>query len=168
MGNAILIWTIGFGALCAGVAGALVFDIWNCLVEKVAGIRAPRWAILGRWLLAPLGLGGEGPVFTPAERWLGTFAHYATGVAFALGLILAMGPGWIARPTLAPALLAGIVTTVFAWFVIMPALGAGIAGARIPRPNRQRVATLVAHAMMGAGFYAGAVAVAATGLQGVA
>jgi hypothetical protein len=162
-------WNLGFGALCAGVAGALLFDIWNWLIEAVVGIRAPRWEILGRWLLVPFTTRDEPrPDFTPRERLLGTLAHYATGVAFAFALMLAMGPGWIAEPTVLPAVVAGIITTVFAWFVIMPALGAGIAGARIPHPNRHRVATLVAHVVMGLGFYVGAAAVAATASRGAA
>lgn len=167
-----MIWNLAFGAVCAGVVGALIFDLWNWLAEKAVGIRAPHWGILGRWLLTPFNPavspvdGAAAETFTAAERLLGTIAHYATAIVFALGLMLAMGPVWMAEPSLLPALVAGVVTTLFAWFIIMPALGAGVAGARIPRPNRQRVATLVSHAVMGAGFYVGAAAAAATPLYG--
>jgi len=166
-----MIWNLAFGALCAGAAGVLVFDLWNWLGEKALGIRAPRWAILGRWLLTPFSpalpsMGPQSVGFNSAEKMLGSIVHYGTGVVFALALMLAMGPTWMTEPTVLPAVIAGLVTTLFAWFIIMPALGAGIVGARIPHPNRQRIATLVSHAVMGLGFYVGAAAAAASDLYG--
>jgi hypothetical protein len=152
------------GALVTGIFGALAFDLWNLLAERLAGIRAPNWAILGRWLLAPWAAKGPAapapgpPMFTLTERILGAIAHYATAVIFALALILAMGAQWLAQPTLGPAVVAGLITTIFAWLIIMPALGAGIAGARTPAPAKLRAATLVSHAIMGAGFYVGVLA----------
>lgn len=159
--------TLLAGAIITGIFGALAFDIWNMLAERLAGIRAPNWGILGKWLLtpwatqktatAPLGP----PVFTSAERILGVISHYATAILFAFVLILAMGTQWLAQPTLMPAVVAGLITTIFAWFIIMPALGAGIAGANTPAPAKLRIANLVSHAIMGAGFYVGALAVPA-------
>lgn len=162
-------WNICVGALCAGVTGALVFDLWNWIVERAIGIRAPRWAILGRWLLhpfepAPPSMGPAAVSFTTVEQILGMSAHYVTAIAFALALILTTGSAWLATPTVLPAIFAGLITTSFAWFIIMPLLGAGVAGARIPHPNRHRVATLISHAVMGLGFYVGA---AATHMNGV-
>jgi hypothetical protein len=154
--------TILTGAIIAGAFGALAFDLWNMLAERLAGVRAPNWGILGRWLLAPFASKKPAPaapgqpVFTSVERVLGEAAHYATAMLFALALILVMGSEWLAHPTLVPAILAGLITTSFAWLIIMPALGAGIAGRKTPAPMKLCVTTLISHAIMGAGFYVGA------------
>jgi hypothetical protein len=55
---------------------------------------------------------------------------------------------------LAPALLYGIGTVVFPFFVLQPSLGLGIASARSPRPARARLKSLATHAVFGAGLYA--------------
>ncbi len=103
------------------------------------------------------------PVFSVIERILGEIAHYTTAVLFALALIATMGASWLGHPTPLPAIAAGLITTIFAWFIIMPALGAGIAGAKTPAPAKLRVATLVSHTVMGVGFYAGALLFGALG-----
>lgn len=150
------------GAIITGVFGALAFDIWNALAQRLAGVRAPNWGILGKWLLAPFAAidrtpaPSGPPTFTPVERILGETAHYATAILFAFALILTMGADWLAHPTPMPAIAAGLLTTIFAWFLIMPALGAGIAGTKTPTPLKLCVTTLLSHAIMGAGFYLGA------------
>ncbi|MBT9473889.1 MAG: DUF2938 family protein [Pseudomonadota bacterium] len=146
-----------------GLFGVLVFDLWNILAQRAFAIRAPNWAILGKWLLAPFG-GDRTPitpatVFSPAQRYLGAVVHYATGGAFGLALVLAMGPAWSAQPTVLPAVAAGVLTTLLAWFIIMPALGHGVAAAKLPVRHKVRASTLVAHTVMGLGFYLGAVVV---------
>lgn len=154
--------TLFVGAMITGIVGALAFDIWNMLAERLAKIRAPKWAILGRWILAPFAAADRAPasagppMFTPLERLLGEIAHYATAILFALGLILVMGIDWLRHPTPMPAIAAGLFTTIFAWFLIMPALGAGIAGTKTPAPLKLGITTLISHAIMGAGFYLGA------------
>ncbi|KGB56270.1 hypothetical protein FG91_00772 [Sphingopyxis sp. LC81] len=155
--------TLFAGAIITGIFGALAFDIWNALAQRLAGIRAPNWGILGKWLLAPFAAvdgtpaPSGPPTFTLIERILGETAHYVTAILFALALILAMGTDWLAHPTPMPAIAAGLLTTIFAWFLIMPALGAGIAGTKTPAPLKLCVTTLTSHAIMGAGFYVGAI-----------
>ena len=59
-------------------------------------------------------------------------------------------------PRLLPALLFGLTTVVFPFFVMQPALGAGIAASRTPSPWRARMHSLVMHAVFGLGLYASA------------
>jgi hypothetical protein len=40
------------------------------------------------------------------------------------------------------------------FFVMMPAMGSGVAGARTPRPNLTRLKSLVGHGVFGLGMYA--------------
>ena len=44
------------------------------------------------------------------------------------------------------------------WFVMQPAMGAGIAGARTPSPKATRLRNLGTHAVYGVGLYISAVA----------
>ena len=132
-------------AVIVGLTGTFIFDLWGKLLQRLFKVRAPDWGRLGQWLFV-------------AARWqraVGLLAHYLTGIVFALVFMLVVGPAWIARPTPLPAILAGIGTVPLAWFIIMPALGHGVAASRLPHPNRIRALTLLAHAVLGFGFYAG-------------
>ncbi len=59
----------------------------------------------------------------------------------------------MARPTLWPALLYGIATVVFPFFVMQPALGLGVAGSRTPNPLQARAKSLATHTVFGGGLY---------------
>lgn len=87
------------------------------------------------------------------EQALGWGVHYATGIAFAALLVALAGPGWLAAPSLGPALAVGIGTVVAPLFVLQPALGAGIASSRTPTPWRNRLRSLLNHGVFGAGLY---------------
>ena len=149
-------------AALIGAVAIVVFDVWNWSLQRFFGVRVPRWAILGRWILAPMRLAAPAggppgpPIFSPAESLVGTVAHYLTGVAFAAVLLFITGPAWAESPTALPALVLGVGTIVFPFLVIMPKLGLGVAAARAPQPNRVRVLTLLSHVVFGLGFYLGA------------
>ncbi|MBO9377398.1 DUF2938 family protein [Sphingomonas histidinilytica] len=151
-------------AIVVGVVAVLLFDLWGWALERFFGVRAPNWAILGRWLTPfverPVPAQPGPPTFGTGERLLGTTAHYITGIVFAGALLLIMGRDWAERPTPLPALTMGLSTVVFAWFVIMPALGHGIAAAKTPFPGRIRIMTLMAHFVFGCGFFLGAIVAA--------
>ncbi|HMM36044.1 MAG TPA: DUF2938 family protein, partial [Thermoanaerobaculia bacterium] len=61
--------------------------------------------------------------------------------------------GSLLRPALLPALLFGLVTVVFPFFVMQPALGLGVASARAPDPARARLKSLMSHAAFGLGLW---------------
>jgi hypothetical protein len=60
---------------------------------------------------------------------------------------------WLARPTVLPALLYGIATVVFPFFIMQPSLGLGIAASRTPNPPQARLKSLVTHIVFGVGLY---------------
>ena len=97
-----------------------------------------------------------------AERAIGWSTHYLIGVAFAFLLPAFWGADWIRHPTLFPALIVGVGTVAAPFFVMQPAMGAGIAASRTPRPNAARLHSLVMHAVFGLGLYAAAMLVSAT------
>ena len=90
------------------------------------------------------------------ERLIGWAAHYATGIAFAGLLVALFGAEWTTRPTPGPALAVGIGTVVAPFFLMQPALGAGIAASRAPNPTAARLQSLITHAVFGAGLYVSA------------
>lgn len=67
-------------------------------------------------------------------------------------VVLASGD-WLARPTLLPALLYGIGTVVFPFFVMQPSFGLGMAASRTPNPTQARLKSLVTHTVFGFGLY---------------
>lgn len=67
------------------------------------------------------------------------------------------GRTWLESPTIAPAIAVGLGTIVAPWFIMPPAMGAGIAAANSPNPAATRLRNLATHAVCGVGLYAAAV-----------
>jgi hypothetical protein len=146
-----------------GAAGAALMDVWSLALRRAFGIPTLDYALLGRWIgHIPRGrfvhdrIAAARPV--AGERPLGWLAHYAIGVAFALLLLAIEGPHWVRSPTILPALLVGLGTIVAPWFVMQPAMGAGIAGSRTANPAATRLRNLGTHAVYGVGLYLSALA----------
>ena len=91
---------------------------------------------------------------------MGWFAHYSIGVTFAVLLLAVYGLEWARKPTLLPALSIGIVTVVAPLFILQPALGAGIASSKTPRPVFNSVKSLATHTVFGLGLYLATLATA--------
>lgn len=94
------------------------------------------------------------------EALIGWCVHYSIGIAFAALLLSTFGLKWARSPSLYPALFIGIVTVVAPLLVMQPALGAGIASSRTPRPVFNSIKSVVTHAVYGFGLYLAALATA--------
>jgi len=124
-----------------GVGATLIMDVWLSLL-KLAGIQTLNFGYLGRWVghlflgkLAHVSIGAAQPI--PKEVMLGWVVHYAVGIAFA-GLLLAIfSLGWACNPTVLPAILMGMSTTVVPLFVMQPAM----AWASLPRKLQRHLKT---------------------------
>ena len=68
-------------------------------------------------------------------------------------LVILVSEDWLAQPTLQPALLFGLVTIVFPFFILQPSFGLGIAAARTPNPAQARLKSLMTHTVFGVGLY---------------
>jgi hypothetical protein len=148
-------------AIAIGTGATVVMDGWIAARKRLFGIPAADYAMLGRWV-AHLARGRwwhERIAASPAvkgELAIGWTVHYLTGIAFA-GLLLALfGLDWSRNPTIGPALAVGIGTVLAPFLIMQPAMGAGIAASRTPRPNAARLQSLLTHAVFGAGLYAAA------------
>jgi hypothetical protein len=141
-----------------GLGATMVTDLWCLLRRRVLAVPFPNYAFVGRWV-AHIARGrffhdsiaAAAPV--RAEKAIGSATHYLIGVGFAFLLPALWGAEWIRRPTLGPALLVGLVTVIAPFFVMQPAMGAGIAASRTPRPAAARIHSLVMHAIFGIGLY---------------
>jgi hypothetical protein len=150
--------------LLMGIIGAALMDVWSFVLRRGFGIPTLDYALLGRWIgHFPRGrfVHDRIAVAPPVrgERPLGWLAHYAIGVTFALLLLAIWGLDWVRSPTVWPALVVGLGTIIAPWFVMQPAMGAGIAGSRTPSPRATRLRNLGTHAVYGLGLYLSAVGV---------
>lgn len=148
-----------FGVAAVGVGATLVMDLWNLFLKLAFGIPSLDLCLLGRWVgHMPAGtfrherISGAAP--TAGECLVGRAVHYAIGVGLAAALAVLTAGESLHRPAFLPALLFGLVTVVFPFFVMQPALGLGVASARAPDPTRARLKSLMSHAAFGLGLWA--------------
>lgn len=146
------------GGAVVGVGATLVQDLWNRFLKRAFGIPSLDVCFLGRWLChMPAGTFRHASIAAaqPKSREcvVGAIAHYTIGAAFALLLVLLTSGEWLLRPTVLPALLVAVVTLVFPFFLMQPALGLGVASSRAPDPTRARLKSLMSHVAFGLGLY---------------
>ena len=146
------------GAIAIGIGATLVMDLWNLFLKRTFGIPSLNYCLLGRWLShIPGGTLRHASITAaqqkPFECTVGWISHYTIGVAFALVFVVLASGDWLARPTLLPALLYGIGTVVFPFFILQPSFGLGIAASRTPKPTQARLKSLMTHTVFGFGLY---------------
>lgn len=153
-------------AVVVGIGATLVLDLWALALRRASGVRPLDWALVGRWIghfrrgrFMHDSIAAAAPV--RGERLLGWGFHYATGIAFAGLLLAACGPGWARQPTWPPCLALGVLTVLLPFFVMQPAMGAGIAASKTPRPAQARLRSLATHLVFGVGLYLAALLAAA-------
>jgi hypothetical protein len=149
---------IGMQVLFTGIGSTALMDAAMVARERLLAIAQPDYGLVGRWI----GHFPRGRFVHPriaaapvvkGERAIGWAAHYAIGIAFAAALLAVAGEGWFHSPTLGIALAVGIATVAAPFLVMQPAMGAGFAARRTPRPNAARVQSLATHAIFGLGLY---------------
>ena len=144
-----------------GIVATLATDLWQRLLNAIAGLPPANWGLIGRWVAwFPRGVFIHRPISATAsvrgEIIIGWVFHYAVGIVYA-GLYLAimrLGSG----PTLVSAVTFGLVLLVAPWFVMQPALGLGFMASNTPKPAVIRVVNVSVHAVFGVGLWLGAVA----------
>ena len=89
----------------------------------------------------------------PFECTVGWIAHYTIGIVLAVVFVAMASGEWLVQPTLLPALLYGIGTVMFPFFLMQPSLGLGIAASRTSNPTQARLKSLGTHTVFGLGLY---------------
>ena len=146
------------GAVAIGIGATLVMDLWNLFLKRAFSIPSLNYCLLGRWVRhMPGGTLRHASIAAapqkPLECTVGWIVHYTIGVMFALVFVVIASGDWLARPTVLPALLFGIGTVVFPFFIMQPSFGLGIAASRTPNPTQARLKSLVTHTVFGVGLY---------------
>jgi hypothetical protein len=145
-------------AIAIGVGATLVMDLWNLFLKRAFSIPSLNYCLLGRWVRhMPDGILRHASIAAapqkPFECPVGWVTHYTVGVVLALGLVVLTADDWLAKPTVLPALLYGIGSVVFPFFVMQPSLGFGVASSRAANPTQARVKSLMTHTVFGVGLY---------------
>jgi Protein of unknown function (DUF2938) len=145
-------------AVAIGIGATLLMDFWNLFLKRAFGIPSLNYCLLGRWLRHMSGgtfrhASINAASQKPFECTVGWVAHYTIGVVFAMVFVVLASGDWLTRPTLLLALLFGIGTVVFPFFILQPSLGLGIAASRTPKPMQARLKSLVTHTVFGVGLY---------------
>ena len=145
-------------AALIGVGATALMDGWALVEKRLFGVPARDYAMVGRWLghlrhgrLSHDNIAKAAPI--AQEGMIGWAAHYVIGIAFASLLLAIFGLDWARNPSLLPALIVGLATVAAPFFILQPALGAGIAASRMPRPNIARLRSIEAHLSFGIGLY---------------
>jgi hypothetical protein len=151
-------------SLLIGAGATLVMDAWLLVLARM-GLPAMNFALVGRFVghlsrgrWTHEGVARAAPI--RGEAALGWTAHYAIGIFFAALLVLVEGPDWARAPTFLPALITGIVTVSAPFFILQPAMGAGIASSRTRTPLLNSLRSLANHVVFGVGLYLAALACA--------
>jgi uncharacterized membrane protein YagU involved in acid resistance len=152
------------GAIAIGIGATAIIDLWNLFLKHMLSIPLFNYCLLGRWLRhIPGGIFTHKSITAASQKsfecTVGWIAHYTIGVVFALVFVVFTSGDWLARPTLLPALLYGIGTVVFPFFIMQPSFGLGMAASKTPKPTQARLKSLVTHAVFGVGLYVCAVGV---------
>ncbi len=145
-------------SLLIGIGATAVMDIWGLLLRVFLGIPSLNFSMVGRWIghipkgqLFHQGIAKSESII--GEAIIGWTFHYLTGIIFATLLLVFSGIGWVNNPTILPALMVGIATVVFPFFIMQPCFGAGIASRHLPNPNIARLKSLTTHLVFGSGLY---------------
>jgi hypothetical protein len=141
-----------------GVGATVVMDLWTLVRQHVLRGPGTNYRLVGRWIghifhgrIRHAAIAASPPV--RGELAIGWVTHYLTGIAFASVLLAVWGIDWARAPTLTPALIVGIGTVAAPFLILQPAMGAGFAASRSPRPWQARLQSLVTHVIFGLGLY---------------
>jgi len=152
------------GGAGVGIGATMLMDLWNLFLKRAFNIASLNYCLLGRWVghLASGTVRHKSIAAAAPKRFecpLGWITHYTIGVGFAVAFVLLTSGEWLRRPTLLPALLYGIGTVVFPFFLMQPSFGLGIAASKTPNPAQARLKSLVTHTIFGIGIYLAGLAV---------
>jgi len=145
-----------------GIGATALMDLWLWLLSRL-GVPVTGFAMVGRWVghfrrgaFAHAAIAKAAPI--PFELGLGWATHYLIGIAYAVLLVGLQGTAWLRQPTLLPALVFGVLTVAAPWFVMQPAMGAGVLALKTPTPLKSGLRSLANHAVFGVGLYVAAAA----------
>ena len=153
-------------AIAMGVAGSALMDLWSAVLRRRFGIPTLDYRLLGRWIghlakgrFAHQRIAVAEPVPRRARPGLGRPLCDRGDVRARTGGPRRPRRGSTRRRSGRPWPSASARSSA-PWFVMQPAMGAGIAGSRTPNPTATRLRNLGTHVVYGLGLYAAAAVMA--------
>jgi hypothetical protein len=145
-------------AALIGIGGTVVLDLYAFILQRVFGVPATNWRMVGRWLghmpraefIQP-NLGQAAPV--PGEHALGWAFHHVIGAGYGQLLVAIWGADWLQQPDIVTPLILALTLLVLPYFVMMPGMGLGVAASRTPKPNVARLKIVMSHSVFGFGMF---------------
>ncbi|WP_062063376.1 DUF2938 domain-containing protein [Cellvibrio sp. OA-2007] len=156
MSNSIELW---IAVVAIGMGATVVMDLWAIVLRYGFNIPSLSYCLVGRWFCHMKdGIFYHSKIAAAssksAECLVGWSAHYVIGIVYAAILVLPAHAKWLQSPSVIPAVVVGLATVVFPFFIMQPALGLGVAAGKAPKPGSARVKTLLTHTVFGIGLYA--------------
>lgn len=149
-----------FDSFFVGVIATLFMDVITLFLKHAFGVTPLNYALVGR--LALHSMTGkfyhENIVVSPkvnGESIVGWILHYLIGVLFAAAFIFYLGDEVLTANSVLLAVGFGLLTVIFPFFIMQPAMGFGFASAKLSTPKRVRLRSLLAHGVFGFGLYLG-------------
>lgn len=144
--------------LFIGIGATIFIDLYAFILQRYFNIPSLNYQFVGRWLVGiSKGQFVHHKIMqSPSvrfEKYIGWFSHYVIGIIFSTLFIKIVGTHWFISPKLFSALLFGVSTVIFPFFLMQPCLGFGIAASQAPSPSSARLKSLSTHFMFGVGLY---------------
>lgn len=144
--------------LFIGIGATIFIDLYAFILQRYFNIPSLNYQFVGRWLVGiSKGQFVHHKIMqSPSvrfEKYIGWFSHYVIGIIFSTLFIKIVGTHWFISPKLFSALLFGVSTVIFPFFLMQPCLGFGIAASQTPSPSSARLKSLSTHFMFGVGLY---------------
>ena len=148
--------------LFIGIGATIFIDLYAFILQRYFNIPSLNYQFVGRWLVGiSKGQFVHHKIMqSPSvrfEKYIGWFSHYVIGIIFSTLFIKIVGTHWFISPKLFSALLFGVSTVIFPFFLMQPCLGFGIAASQTPSPSSARLKSLSTHFMFGLGLYFSAI-----------
>lgn len=145
-----------------GIGATIILDLWALTLNKLFGIPITNWSLVGRWIgHIPKGNLVQKQISKAPkldyELGLGWLVHYLIGISYIVLLVAFEGTIWLSQPTVFPPLVISWFLLVAPFFIMMPCMGAGVAGANTPSPIKTRLISIAGHTVFGMGIYGSAV-----------
>lgn len=141
----------------AGMFATFLMDVWSLAAGKTGLVTRPSSALLGRWV----SLFGQGKFIhedirtAPTceyEQGVGIVTHYAIGGVLGFAFVLLARLGLFSPKNFILGAIYGLLTCVFAWFVMFPSFGFGICGTKGPANAKLPRTSTINHIVFGLGI----------------
>ncbi len=143
--------------LLIGIGGTLLLDVWAWALSLIFGVSSTNWALVGRWIVnltfGRLTVNHPKSKTIRGELLIGWLAHYLIGISYGISLFIIWGENWLIQPTIDEPVMISWVLLIAPFFIMMPGLGAGVAGQNTPNPTLTRFKSLVGHTIFGIGMF---------------